>query len=61
MMVVEERREACEISMGTWWYLYMGIMRTDLFGRAWHLKGAGIIRLPERRHDAPGCLLIAPY
>ena len=46
LMVVGERREACEICMGTYVYLYKGIMRTDLFGRAWHLKGAGIIRLP---------------
>ena len=37
------------------------IIRTDLFGRAWHLKGAGIIRLPGRRHDAPGRLLTVPY
>jgi len=46
--------------MGTYVYLYKGIMRTDLFGRAWHLKGAGIIKLPGRRHDVPGRLLRAP-
>jgi len=41
-----------KLGIGTYIYLYKGIMRTDLFGRAWHLRGAGIIRLAG---TAPRC------